>query len=122
MYGAVDGPGGPCTAPWIVRGDHVQHCRWSGGTMYGAVDGPGGPCTAPWMVLGGPAKAWGDRVRRRGWSGGTVYGAVDGPGDHVRHHRWSGGTDFRGDRLSHDTPHTKLALPISYGQYDVLAV
>ena len=53
MYGAVDGPAGPYTLPWMVPR-----------TMYGAVDGPAGP-TVGGTIYGMTVPGYTDTQRRR---------------------------------------------------------
>ena len=53
IYGTLFGPGGPCLATWMVRGDHVWRLggrghhvwrhRWSGGTLHGGSGGSTAP-------------------------------------------------------------------------------
>jgi hypothetical protein len=42
--------------PSVAKGDCVEHCGWSWGTIYSATDGPGGALLALWMVRGDELK------------------------------------------------------------------
>ena len=61
--------------------------------------------------------ATGDHLRHHRWSGGTIYGSRTWSGGTIHSniicHRWSGGTHFGGTICGMTEPHLNLKSPVS---------